>query len=721
LFYINKFNQRQLKSYQFQINTDYQFKSNLESLNKEQTDFLKIAAIASNEMGVFNLDVVTSIAGIERRLVINFLDELQKRHLIIDLIEEDKIDLYKFSDLETIKLISKEEDIDNQYISQSTREYYKSYVKFFIPFEDWSQNRNHILKSVEIGLISERELTLLAIRALKTSEFLFIHDLVEFVLQEIIENAISTNFTGAETLIKKYRLKFKESRFRIDIDWHEFNLCVENGKSERACELFEGSIRQSLNDGKLTSRHLLVCVRYCFDNFNIEGNEELGSILNNTVLLNSKSTDLEKLRARFYSSKLIPNKNKNCSKLENFAFVNQVIKTYDELLELLDKNKSSDLSLLKEVLNDYIGFFSDSVWPKNYRHNLEGLQLDLVKTKIRLDELIRFRLNIEGLNYFTEDWLDVTKIQRGTSIDYRGLCYTYNYIQRGLFNLDDYSGSIQVGVMSFTLNSFVGDNRGKQVCAGYLSQANLKITNYKAALYWAEQSVGYCHVHLIRIDAAINNLFEVCNAIKDLKSFWSLSRMISKSHLLKHFDEGTPNSEKNSTLMKPNSIKVTQSEIGSKFYWNEPLNFDLLFSLVEKLQQFESIKVGLTFNYEGMEIIIIECISIDSKINMMLKFPMTIGTTNVIQIDNEYDVKFVQRGIHKVPVIEGVLPKETNICSLVIQTYELGKIWNIVTAFPGDMAPPYPNEKQSTKEHQISEDYWKSHAFAIDRKTLTKY
>jgi hypothetical protein len=270
-------------------------------------------------------------------------------------------------------------------------------------------------------------------------------------------------------------------------------------------------------------------------------------------------------------------------------------------------------------------------------------------------------------------------------------------------------------MMSFTLNSFVGDNRGKQVCSGYLSQAYLKITNYKAALYWAEQSVGYCHVHLIKIDAAINNLFEVCSEIKDFKSFLSLSRMISKAHLLKHFDEGIPNSEKNSTLMEPNSIKVTQSEIGSKFYWNKPLNFEFLFSLVEKVQELESLLVGFSFYHEGMELTIMESNSISSKINIMLKFPMTIGTTNVIQIENEHEVNFVQRGIYKVPAVEGALFKETNICSLVIQTFELGKIWQIVTAHPGEIAPPFPNEKQSVEEHRKSENYWKSHAFVINK------
>jgi hypothetical protein len=546
----------------------------------------------------------------------------------------------------------------------------------------------------------------------------FLEELVDFVLQETIGNGITASFTGASQLIRNYRLKWSKANFSID--WNEFNLCIETGAYERASVLFDTSIRQELEQDRLTVKQSLICVRYCFGHFRHSDNAILGRKINEKILVHKDASANEILRAKFYTLKLISNKDRNCSTVDNLANVQKSLKLYEELVESLDSRNLENESLLKEVLNDYLGFLADSVWPANYRENLSALQIDFADSQKRFSQLIEHRLRIEKIDYNTTDWLDPSWVRRGTLIDYRGLCYTYNYIQRGLFNTGCYNESIQAGVMSFTLNSFIGDQNGKQVCSGYLSKSYSEIGDFESSLYWAEQSLAYCHIHSLYEIMALTNLGQVCQKINDFSRFKCLSAMISRRHIVKHFNDDIPNAMKKSLLLNGSQLKDLQAEIGSRFYWSKPVDFKFLSAIVEALQSASSLNEGLVFSVGGIELTVKRVNSIHKKHEITLLFPENIGTTNVVEISTNDHVKLVKRGNFNVQAVCGIAPRETRECGIVVQEIGDGVPWHIVTAHPGDIAPALPRQSQSEAERAISQAYWNSHAFIVDINTFNK-
>ena len=715
---LNDNKEKQLRSSQFDLSTENEIHERLSSLDKEELHILNIAAICSNDTGIFNVELVTAIAGIDRRSVMDLLNKLQLQHLIIDLQDDDSLDLFQFAEIEIVKSIRQEDELDKSNINQTTRDYYRSYVAYFLPSNEWSTNREKLVESTKKGLISERELTFLAIRANRIGEVGFLEELVDFVLQETIANGITASFTGAHQLIKSYRLKW--SNPNLSIDWNEFHLCVETGAYDRASVLFNSSIRAEAENNRLTIKQLLICVRYCFGHFMYSDNAILGRKINERILVDKDASSIEILRAKFYTLKLISNKDRNCSTVNNMLNVQTSLKLYEELIESLNYPQSENVPLLKEVLNDYIGFFADSVWPLDFRNNLSDLGIDLAASQSRFNQLIKLRLLIERIDYPSSDWLDSSWVKRGTPIDYRGLCFTYNYIQRGLYNTGSYNESIQAGIMSFTLNSFIGDPSGKQICAGYLSKAYSEIGMDGTSLYWAEQSVAYCEIHSLYAGVALANLGQICNKINDFSKFKGLSGMISRRHIVKHFNDDIPNSVKKSLLLNGAYLKELQNEIGSRFYWGKPVDFELLHSLVEMLQSTLPLKEGTLLTLEGMEINIIQVNSSHGKHEITLKFPKNIGTTNVVELSGNEKVKLVKRGNSSVQAVTGIAPRETYECGLVVQEFGVGIPWHLKTAHPGSIAPPFPSQVYSEIERSKSEEFWNSHAFIIDERTFNE-
>ena len=302
----------------------------------------------------------------------------------------------------------------------------------------------------------------IAQRVLRMGGVEYAEELLEFVLTKVISNGSTAHFEGAQQLIRLYRERHSgATELSQRINWLEFNLAIEQGAAEDARKLYESGIRSDAEGRLLSPAELLLCVRYCFLDFMHADNAAHGKELNEAVLLDPETSASEVLRAEFYRIKLIPNRAKILDPAaENRAQVHQVLDTYERLIssvkglvqEQEQDRKSRDL--LKEILNDCMGYHADTLWGAKDQMPLFGL--DFEKSRRSFEEWRRLRLRLE--NEIDEgNWLDPSWVRRGTDIDYRGLCYTYNYVQRAYANLGMPEDSIRVGHMSFLLNSFIAD------------------------------------------------------------------------------------------------------------------------------------------------------------------------------------------------------------------------------------------------------------------------
>ena len=710
--FTNEFGQIQLKSAQFEFAREDSKHQVLADLRRELRVVLDAAAIASDELGKFNIDLVSAVSGLTRKEVLNLLDELQAMHIVFDRQDDEHIDLFQFADVETIKELRHEDEHERENISQTTREYYRAYVAYYLPYPNWSDNQTHLVYCINKKLISERELTFLAMRALRVGATGNVEELLDFVLTRTISEGLSANFDGAKQLIARYK---KQPNYTISerIQWLEFVLHVETGAYSAARDLYESGIREAAEKLQLNISDLLLCVRYCFGDFMHGDNAQHGKILNDFVLKQNQIDRVDALRATFYTTKLIANRDKNLDKPENKERVALVLDTYEKLIsELTPPNATKDTpselianKLLKEVLNDYMGYLADTVWSKIDKMPEFGLNTE--ETIRRFDELKETRLKLEEKDQ--SNWLDSSWVKRGTDTDYRGLCFTYNFIQRGLEHLGNHEESIKAGQMSFTLNSFVGDHNGKQVCAGYLSKAFMNTGNAQQGLYWAEQSVAYAHSHGLYPNYALSNLAEVCEKVGDLNSYNQLSRMVAERHILKHFDQNIPSTVTKRLLLTGEQLHAAQTELGSRFIWGQPVDFDFIHKLAAELQK-QSAKASSTIEVEGVVIKVEKVQTSNGKSEYDLTFPAIIGTTTVVPIDKEsHKTELISRGGSQALGIRGISPQETQQCALVIHEFSSNTPWHVATVHPGVCAPQLPKSGLPV----TADPFWSTHAFII--------
>ena len=95
----------------------------------------------------------------------------------------------------------------------------------------------------------------------------------------------------------------------------------------------------------------------------------------------------------------------------------------------------------------------------------------------------------------------------------------------------------------------------------------------------------------------------------------------------------------------------------------------------------------------------------DGRIRISLLFPKDIGISNVVCIDELADeekklIKIVDRNGKKVRSVktERIIP--TSECQII-----LSSDWQLITMFPGEMAPPLPDSPA------IHDEYWDNHVF----------
>ncbi len=95
----------------------------------------------------------------------------------------------------------------------------------------------------------------------------------------------------------------------------------------------------------------------------------------------------------------------------------------------------------------------------------------------------------------------------------------------------------------------------------------------------------------------------------------------------------------------------------------------------------------------------------DGRIRLSLTFPKEIGISNVVSVDKLTDdekelIEIIDRNGKKVRSVktDSIIP--THECQII-----LSHDWNLITMFPGAMAPPLPDSPD------IHDDYWDNHVF----------
>ena len=139
-----------------------------------------------------------------------------------------------------------------------------------------------------------------------------------------------------------------------------------------------------------------------------------------------------------------------------------------------------------------------------------------------------------------------------------------------------------------------------------------------------------------------------------------------RSHLALHFQKELP---------------------GSKFFADSP---DVFLNLAQQL--FPKVFSSAKPDYDG-------------RIRISLIFPNKIGISNVVHInelsdDEKRRIEIIDRDGKKVRrvKIDRIIP--TNECQIILSTN-----WDLITMFPGEMAPPLPASPD------IPNEYWDQHLF----------
>ena len=146
--------------------------------------------------------------------------------------------------------------------------------------------------------------------------------------------------------------------------------------------------------------------------------------------------------------------------------------------------------------------------------------------------------------------------------------------------------------------------------------------------------MAYAHSHGLYYSNALSNLVDACRKVGDNTAYQQLSQIITQRHIVKHFDINVPIASMKRLLLTREQLNLAQSEAGSRFHWDRPVNFNLLERLALELQKCHE-TTNSTVEVNGILVKIDKVQTMYGKVEFDLTFPSVIGTTTVIPIDNE--------------------------------------------------------------------------------------
>jgi len=193
---------------------------------------------------------------------------------------------------------------------------------------------------------------------------------------------------------------------------------------------------------------------------------------------------------------------------------------------------------------------------------------------------------------------------------------------------------------------------------------------------------------------------------------------------VKHFDDAMPLSEKRRLLLSGADVLRASMELGSRFYWGNPIDYAFLADALDVLNLAYPFSTGAEFWVNSQLIRVIQCRERKfGKIELDLQMPLAIGTTNVVPLEGAHTCTRGFRGKSPVWLSQDSKPQETDVLGLVVQTSPEQAPWHLVTAHPGRVAPPLPNEVQGPEAFAESQEFWNRHAFveptAVKRATIS--
>jgi hypothetical protein len=548
---------------------------------------LQSAAYAANEKGQFPLALLEQMTGQSRLDLLQILGQLEKASIVYDLREEKYYDWFSFTDTRYITEIKETENARNDVISQITREFYRLYLEFYLPYSDWDQNLQRLkhfspyLGSYDQFVMAQRAMKLNVQdpqRALqmnnyaahtfsdpKVAQFDYALECVNNVLQCLDgpDNHSFTNQRLSALILKLNILNEKGSSIE------------ESKHVVREIDHLRHLWNSLTKDDKL-SMDFAIC-RFCFTHFD-ETNKKRGTELCEVILKESKD-EISIIRARFYQLKLIPMMDltfrlgEDLLKTEKLIKITEVRNTYrslvDEMSDIVSKDVTSIL-LLGEIINDYAGsFLTDkqlpilvSAWKKSSEDTQAFRQeLGTVEELFNeIDDLFLKRLEIAGFKNLPESIksLDLTHLDTwlfgDAVIDRRGLCYTLNYMNRAFLTIEQYDQSIAIGKLSYKLNRFVRDNRGCSVVSGMIAKAYLELgLKDEQASYdyfkWLERNFGYTWLSgdTYKLSQIAWNMIDESNKNNLLNAKIKIAKaylhQVELLHLIEHLEIESLNSE----------------------------------------------------------------------------------------------------------------------------------------------------------------------------------
>ena len=135
------------------------------------------------------------------------------------------------------------------------------------------------------------------------------------------------------------------------------------------------------------------------------------------------------------------------------------------------------------------------------------------------------------------------------------------------------------------------------------------------------------------------------------------------------------------------------------------------------LVHFQKDEVGSKFNTDSPEELLMSAMRLyphkfreavpddDGRIRLSLTFPEPIGVSNVVSVceltvEEKGQLQIVDRKGKNVRSVKTNRINSTKECQII-----LSSDWNLITMFPGEMAPPLPTSPE------IHDEYWDSHIF----------
>lgn len=516
---------------------------------------LKAAAYCADAEGVFRLSIVQSCTSEDRLTLIQMMEQAQDLQLLSDLQELENNDLYRFSDRTMVAELVQRRSVEQEAHNQLSREYYARYVEFFVKEVDPKNVYSHLIHLKGRKGLTKNELIALYRNAWYSKNHPVFRGYVGYLSLAAAQIFLNeTDWCNLEHA-RKACLNAEEFQREEGMEMIEksvmrathFKILVESGLKEEAWKYWKEHFEKHQEVGARVREEQsmldvqLYFIRLCF----LSGPDEryaAGKALTRGSFLCEQLEErgdnkIVLLRLKFYTIKLIPNREKSIIVNGNELDLNdarkekikEVLKKYVDLLQDLKNLKEGGViknrqlieiqQLNIEVLNDFTGFLVDFILVHKGKDNWKGIieQLglniyaeelsDIVGTDAEpVEKLVEWcfkqRLSHEPALYehFFGDSEQannqlrkpsVGSFLRDHALNWRNLAFTFGYYQRFFFYLRNFDDSLAMGKWAYQINKYVSDLAGRYMSPAFMANSCYATEHFRDAFDWQEEAYGF--------------------------------------------------------------------------------------------------------------------------------------------------------------------------------------------------------------------------------------